>query len=51
MPMLCSPGRTLTLVPVNFAEIWSKPRAVRPRSGQTTLKALTGGWWDVCSVR
>ena len=51
MPRLCSPGRTLIDVPVNLAVIWSKPRADRPRSGQLTVKALTGGWWDVCSVR
>lgn len=51
MPMLCSPGDTLMVVPVNFAVIWSKPRAVRPRSGHEMWKALTGGWWDVCSVR
>lgn len=51
MPMLCSPGSTLTDVPVNLAVIWSNPRAVRPFSGQVTWNALTGGWCDVCSVR
>lgn len=51
MPMLCSPGKTLTEVPVNLAVIWSKPRAVMPFSGQATWKALTGGWCEVCSVR
>jgi hypothetical protein len=38
-------------VPVNFAVIWSNPRAERPSSGQLIVKALTGGWCDVCSVR
>jgi hypothetical protein len=38
-------------VPVKRAVIWSKPRAVRPRAGHATVKALTGGWCDVCSVR
>jgi hypothetical protein len=36
---------------VNLADNWSKPRAVSPFSGQSTKKAETGGWWDVCSVR
>lgn len=51
MPRLWAPGDTLMLVPVNLAEIWSKPRAVMPFSGQETKKADTGGWWEVCSVR
>jgi len=49
--MLCSPGSTFIEVPVNFAVIWSNPHAVRPLAGHETVKALTGGWWDVCSVR
>lgn len=50
MPRLCWPGVMRTEVPVNLALIWSKPRAVMPRWGQSTQKAETGGWWDVCSV-
>ena len=51
MPRLWAPGITRMLVPVNFALNWSKPRAIIPFSGQSTKKAETGGWCDVCSVK
>jgi hypothetical protein len=39
------------LVPVNFAAIWSYPRAEISFSGQSMYHAETGGWCEVCSVR
>ena len=50
MPKLCAPGVTRILVPVNLALSWSKPRALMPFTGQSTKKADTGGWCEVCSV-
>lgn len=50
IPRLWTPGVTRMLVPVNFALSWSNPRAVIPLAGQSTKKAETGGWCEVCSV-
>lgn len=41
---------TRILVPVNFALNWSNPYAEIPLTGQSTQKAETGGWCEVCSV-